>query len=394
MEAGRTTLRAGVGVANEASERLRLVWWALLLAVLSYVGLGLFCVVITGVAVVLVSVGIPVLMVCFPLVRWLADFHRRWAGDLLGTPIPSSYRTPPDGNALVRLWAQARDPATWRDVLWLFVNGTVGLVLTVVGAVESVLGLLFWWWPNKGALYLDAVLVRWLLSPNENALLASRVRELAESRAETVDSQAAEIRRIERDLHDGAQARLVALGMNLGMAADAVDTDPQTARLLLAEAQATSSQALAELRGLVRGILPPVLADRGLVGAVQALALATPLPIEVDADVPGRLAAPVESAAYFAVAEAIANVIKHSGAHQARVMLRHNGNLLQMTVEDDGRGGATPGAGTGLRGIERRLAAFDGTLRVTSPPGGPTSVTMELPCESSSPKTSPSSGTG
>jgi len=137
-----------------------------------------------------------------------------------------------------------------------------------------------------------------------------------------------------------------------------------------------------------------VLADRGLVGAVQALALATPLPIDVDADIPGRLAAPVESAAYFAVAEAIANVIKHSGAHQARVMLRHNGNLLQMTVEDDGRGGATPGAGTGLRGIERRLAAFDGTLRVTSPPGGPTSVTMELPCESSSPKTSPSSGTG
>jgi len=383
-----------VDVANEASERLKAVWWALLLAVLSYVGLGLFCVVATGVAVVLVSVGIPVLMVSFPLVRWLANFHRRWAGNLLGAPIPSSYRTPPDGNALVRLWAVARDRATWRDVLWLLVNGTVGLVLTVVGAFESVLGLLFWWWPKKGALYLDALIVRWLLSPNENALLASRVRELAESRAETVDSQAAEIRRIERDLHDGAQARLVALGMNLGMAADAVDTDPQTARLLLAEAQATSSQALAELRGLVRGILPPVLADRGLVGAVQALALATPLPIDVDADVPGRLAAPVESAAYFAVAEAIANVIKHSGAHQARVMLRHNGNLLQMTVEDDGRGGATPGAGSGLRGIERRLAAFDGTLRVTSPPGGPTSVTMELPCESSSPKTSPSSGTG
>ena len=366
---------------SEAGKRLEVVWWALLLAALSYAGLGLFCVVITGVAVVLVSVGIPILMLCFPLVRWLADFHRRWAGALLGTPIPSSYRKPPDGNALVRLWAEARDPATWRDVLWLFVNGTVGLVLTVVGAFESVLGLLFWWWPKKGALYLDAMLVRWLLSPNENALLAGRVRELAESRAETVDSQAAEIRRIERDLHDGAQARLVALGMNLGMAADIVDSDPQTARLLLAEAQATSSQALSELRGLVRGILPPVLADRGLVGAVQALALATPMPIEVDADLPGRLSAPVESAAYFAIAEALANVIKHSNAHHAGVTLRHDDGLLHMTVEDDGRGGAVPGAGSGLHGIERRLGAFDGTLKVTSPPGGPTLVIMELPCD-------------
>jgi signal transduction histidine kinase len=382
MEIGNPA-RDGANVVNEASERIKLVGWALLLAALSYAGLGLFCVVITGVAVVLVSAGVPLLMLCFPLVRWFADFHRRWAGALLGTPIPSSYRTPSAGNALVRLWAVARDRATWRDVLWLFVNGTVGLLLAVVGVVESVLRLLFWWWPKKGALYLDAVIVRLLLSPNEKALLAGRVRELAESRAETVDSQAAEIRRIERDLHDGAQARLVALGMNLGLAADAVETDPQTARLLLAEAQTTSSQALSELRGLVRGILPPVLADRGLVGAVRALALTTPLPIEVDADVPGRLTAPVESAAYFAVAEALTNVIKHSAAHHARVTLRHRDGVLLMTVEDDGRGGAVPGAGSGLRGIERRLGAFDGTLKVASPAGGPTVVAMDLPCESS-----------
>jgi signal transduction histidine kinase len=257
-----------------------------------------------------------------------------------------------------------------------------------------IFSLIFWWWPKNAALYADAHLIKWLLSPSQKALLASRVRELAESRAETVDSQAAEIRRIERDLHDGAQARLIALGMNLGMAADAIETDPQTARMLLAEAQTASSQALAELRGLVRGIHPPVLADRGLVGAVQALALATPLLVEVQADVPGRLAAPVESAAYFAIAEALANVIKHSGANQARVTLRHSDGTLHIAVEDDGRGGAVVGAGTGLRGIERRLGAFDGTLNVTSASGGPTQVIMELPCESSSPKTLPSSGTG
>jgi signal transduction histidine kinase len=380
-------------MANEASERLKLVGWAVVLCALAYLGIVLLVLVITGLAVVLVSVGIPLLMLTFPAVRSFADFHRRWAGNVLGTPIPSPYRPRPPGNALVRLWATARDRATWRDVLWLFVNGIAGLALTFVGAFEGVLGLVFWWWPKKSALYLDAKLIKWMLAPSEKAQLASRIRELAESRAETVDSQAAEIRRIERDLHDGAQARLVALGMNIGMAADAVDKDPQTARLLLAEAQAASSQALAELRGLVRGILPPVLADRGLVGAVRALALATPLPVDVEADVPGRLLPPVESAAYFAVAEALANVIKHSGAQHVRVQLRHDAGVLHMTVEDDGRGGAVPGAGTGLRGIERRLGAFDGRLNVTSPPGGPTLVIMELPCESSSPKTSPSSGT-
>ena len=173
--------------------------------------------------------------------------------------------------------------------------------------------------------------------------------------------------------------------MNLGMAEDAVDDDPESAKLLLAQARVVSSQALAELRGLVRGIHPPVLADRGLVGAVEALALASPLPVQVDADVPERLPAPVESASYFAVAEALTNVIRHSGATGAWVRLRHAGGLLSMQVRDDGRGGATPGAGSGLRGIERRLGAFDGRLTVTSPPGGPTVVMMELPCESSSP---------
>jgi signal transduction histidine kinase len=181
--------------------------------------------------------------------------------------------------------------------------------------------------------------------------------------------------------------------MSLGLAEEQIASDPEGARRLLAEARATSSAALAELRDLVRGIHPPVLADRGLDGAVQALALAAPIPVEVVVDIAGRLPAPAESAAYFAVAEALTNVIKHSGATHAWIRLRYSNDLLQVEVGDDGIGGASLDAGTGMRGIERRLSAFDGRLAVTSPPNGPTTVTMELPCASSSPKILPSSET-
>jgi signal transduction histidine kinase len=231
-----------------------------------------------------------------------------------------------------------------------------------------------------------------LLSVSEKSRLAQRVEQLAESRAETVDTQSAELRRIERDLHDGAQARLVALGMSLAMAEQAIANDPDGARALLSEARTASSNALTELRDLVRGIHPPVLADRGLVGAVQALALAAPLPVEVSAEIDGRLPAPVESAAYFAVAEALTNVIKHARAEHAWISLRHDGDLLTARIKDDGAGGADPTGGTGLRGIERRLSAFDGTVAVKSPSGGPTELAMVLPCGSSSPKILPSSG--
>ena len=369
-------------MANELGKRLGLVGWAITLTAFSALGLVLFIVTVTGIGLVVVSVGIPMLAVCLPLLRRFAGLHRRWAARQLGVaPIESSYAPVPDAALLVKLWSVAKDPATWRDLAWLFVNSTAGLAMYIIAIVESLLGLVFWWLPKQLFLDINARIARAMLSPNERNRLASRVRQLAESRAETVDTQAAEIRRIERDLHDGAQARLIALGMNLGMAEDAVDDDPQSAKLLLAQARASSIQALAELRGLVRGIHPPVLADRGLVGAVEALALASPLPVQVEADVPGRLPAPVESASYFAVAEALTNVIKHSGATAAWVRLRYAGGLLSMQVRDDGRGGAAPGAGSGLRGIERRLGAFDGRLTVTSPPGGPTVVAMELPCE-------------
>jgi signal transduction histidine kinase len=241
---------------------------------------------------------------------------------------------------------------------------------------------------------------RSLLAPTRQAELAQRVQHLSETRSSTIDSGAAEMRRIERDLHDGAQARLVAMGMALDAAGQLLDSKPDAARALLVEARDSSVRALAELRDLVRGIHPPVLADRGLVHAVHALALDSPLRVSLAGDLAGRPPAPVESAAYFAVSELLANVSKHAGARQAWIDIRHSGRvrgmgdvsqtggMLRISVADDGCGGADPARGTGLSGIERRLAAFDGVLAISSPPGGPTVVNLEIPCALSSPKTS------
>ena len=219
------------------------------------------------------------------------------------------------------------------------------------------------------------------------AELAGRVRRLTETRNQAVDAAAAELRRIERDLHDGTQARLVALGMNLRALERMLPTSEPAALALVAEARDTSLRALNDLRHLVRGIYPPVLADRGLAHAVQALALDTPMPVELDIDLPGRLSAPVESACYFAVAEILANAVKHSGAHRVHIRMQHRDDVLRIEVADDGTGGADPSAGTGLRGVERRLGSFDGILAVSSPVGGPTMIAMEVPCVLSSQKT-------
>jgi signal transduction histidine kinase len=203
-----------------------------------------------------------------------------------------------------------------------------------------------------------------------------------------VDTAAAELRRIERDLHDGAQARMVAVGMSLQAAERLFATNPEAALALVSEAKASSSRALTELRDLVRGIYPPVLADRGLGDAIRALALDTPLPTMVDAHLPAQVDLPVASAVYFSVAEALANVTKHAHARSVRIVLSHAAGMLRAEVTDDGAGGADPAAGTGLAGVERRLAGFDGILAVSSPPGGPTIVVIEVPCASSSAKTS------
>jgi signal transduction histidine kinase len=218
--------------------------------------------------------------------------------------------------------------------------------------------------------------------------LTRQVQRLTDSRAVAVDTAASDLRQLERDLHDGAQARLVALGMSLRAAERLIPVNPDAALALVAEARDTSARALTELRELVRGVHPPVLADRGLSDAVRALALDCPLDVETHIDLPGRLAAPVETACYFAVAELLTNAAKHSGAREACIDVGHSGGRLRIEVTDFGLGGADPAAGGGLAGVEKRLAAFDGIMAISSPAGGPTIVVLEVPCALSSPKTS------
>ncbi len=243
------------------------------------------------------------------------------------------------------------------------------------------------------ALNVHADLARRVLDPQgraSNIQLTRRVAELTETRAEAVGDQAAELRRIERDLHDGAQARLVAIGMTLGTIEHLLDSDPAAARQLLAEARQSSAKALQELRDLVRGIHPPVLAERGLGDAVRALALDSAQDTEVTVSLPARPEAPLEAAVYFSISELMANAAKHSGAQHVWVDILYRAGRLRVTVTDDGRGGVAPERGSGLRGIQRRLGTFDGVLSLGSPQGGPTTITMELPCALSSPRTSTS----
>ncbi len=244
-------------------------------------------------------------------------------------------------------------------------------------------------WPLLGltvAVVGHALLFPSPVSAREQALEA-RVGTLTESRRNVLEIQELELRRVERDLHDGAQARLVSLGMSLGLAEQLLQTHPDEAQQLLADARTTAGEALSDLRDLVRGIHPPVLADRGLEGAVRALVVTVPIPVEVRMDLPpGRLAEPVESALYFAVAESIANIVKHSAASKAWIRAEHTPEMLSVVIGDDGCGGADPDGGSGLAGVARRLAAFDGTLSVVSPRGGPTILRAEIPCEPSSPK--------
>ncbi|MFY9892218.1 MAG: histidine kinase [Streptosporangiaceae bacterium] len=356
-----------------------------------------------------------------PVARQLTDLTRRLCGEWCGVPIASPYRPEPTGEGEDGLptWRQRRrwvmdDPATWRDVAWILLNPWLGAVLAGGSAAAIVYGIFGMALPH-GSTQLAGVIshplygillavsgfvaapwllrgygefTRSLLGPTRHAQLAQRVSHLAQTRSDAIDTGAAEMRRVERDLHDGAQARLVALGMTLDAAGQLIDINPAAAQALLTEARDNSVKALAELRDLVRGIHPPVLADRGLADAVRALALDSPLQVRVTNELPGRPPGPVESAAYFAVSELLANVGKHADARRVWIDIRHDGGVLRIGVTDDGCGGADPAGGTGLSGIERRLAAFDGVLAVSSPPGGPTVVNMEIPCALSSPKTS------
>jgi signal transduction histidine kinase len=376
--------------------RLRMTWYAAAQIFWCMPALVLFVLDIVGGALAVVVVGVFILLVTIPCTRWLTNLHRGMAARMLGSPVPAVYR-PTAGEPMFRkvaIWLT--DPMTWRDKAWLVSTVVLSLTFSLVTVLLLVCVLtgVLWWYGVEPIMTARSRIDRWFLSFGTTERLEQRVEVLTETRAESLDHSAAELRRIERDLHDGAQARLAGLGMTLGMAAELIERDPEEARRMLDEARQTSNAALGDLRDVVHGIHPPVLADRGLRAAIESLALDLAVPVEVIGDAPPGLPAPIESAAYFTVAECLANIAKHSDAGRAWVELGSGSGQLRIVVGDDGHGGADPASGTGMRGVARRLAAFDGTMRVSSPKGGPTLVTLEVPCDSSSPRTTPSSGTG
>jgi signal transduction histidine kinase len=232
---------------------------------------------------------------------------------------------------------------------------------------------------TQGVTAVDTAIARYLIGQGGRTDLTVRIGELERSRARVVDAAQTERRRIERDLHDGAQQRLVSLAMNLGRAKARFDNDPEAARAIIDQAHTDAKKALADLRNLVRGVHPPVLADRGLDAAISGLAALSPVPVRVRADVAARPSASVEAIAYFVVAEALTNVAKHAFATHAEVTVSRHGDVLRVTITDDGIGGANP-HGQGLSGLADRVSGVDGRLSVRSPAGGPTVIEVELPC--------------
>ena len=350
-----------------------------------------------------VGVGVLLAFLVIPAVSAVTAAHRKVSGELLGEEIVARYAPSDDAPVMARPIRWLRDKARWRDIGFLWFSASGGFVMSLLPVALLTLPLTWlilavtaggwiwlpflllsgpamaaWWFVTPPLVRARALTERAMLGHSRVRRLEERVEHVEESRAETLDHSAAEVRRIERDLHDGAQARIASVGMNVGLAEKLIRTDPEGAAALLREARETTVDALDDLRTVVRGIHPPVLADRGLTGAIDALALALPVPVSVSAELP-RLPAPVESAAYFAVAECLANLTKHSGAERAWITGSYDGDRLRLSVGDDGRGGADP-QGSGLSGVARRLDAFDGNLRVHSPIGGPTVVEMEVPC--------------
>ncbi len=388
-------------------------------------GILTFTVVVTGWAVSLglaiTLVGLPLAMATIYVSRWLAWVERRRAALVLGEPIAGVYKAP-TGGFLSRLKALFSDPSTWKDLAWHLLLLPVGIAdftiaVTAWSASFGLISMPAWWWalpksdPTelglfqvdswghaflamaigivllpvaaalvRGTAAASGALSRIVLGPSRRQL-EERVEILAQTRAGAVDAAAAELQRIERDLHDGAQARLVALALDLGMAEERFDRDPEGARELVEKARGEARLAMGELRDLARGIRPALLSERGLGEAISALAARTSLPTTVEADLDGRLPAPVELAAYFTVAEALTNAVKHARARSAKVRLWREDGRLRIEVRDDGLGGADAN-GHGLDGLHKRLAALDGTLAIASPVGGPTVLYAEVPCGS------------
>ncbi len=371
----------------------------------------------------MLGVGRPLVAPMMQWVRTVSGLERRRLrrlGHEVETPYTGPIADPP------RTFGEIKaDPSARRDLKWIAVHGTWGLILGAMLlqmpfiSVRDVTYPLWWYFvPDSEQQILNglisaqtansailgcatgiAVFALWLLfgpklldfqarpgvsllGPDPEADLSERVARLTVTRAAALDAHAVELRRIERALHDGAQNRIVGVNVLIGAARREIARDPQRADQILERAQDTVEGALAELRAVVRSILPPVLEDRGLAGALSALASDCAVPCTVEVAVAGRCAASVEATAYFVVAESLTNVAKHSRASSASVEVRRTGNTLTVKVVDDGRGGADPASGSGLAGIARRVEALDGTAAFESPVGGPTEIRVELSCGS------------
>jgi signal transduction histidine kinase len=392
-------------------------------------GIAWFTVIVTGLSVgfgtLITLIGIPVLLLLLLFSRLLSAVERARGRLLLDVDVPSPFRSlsEPDG-----LWAKIKtllsDGAAWKalafgvvlfpvGIAWFVVavtvwsvaaagltypiygwalprsdgdlfSGDVAFVANVVYVVVGLLALVAAPHVMRGLAAVDRALVRALLGPSGTVQLQQRVEELAESREASVDAAEAERRRIERDLHDGAQQRLVALAMDLGLARERLERGDDTAATteLIGHAHDEAKRAIIELRELVRGIHPAVLADRGLDAALSSVAARCPVPVELSVDLPQRPPAPIEAAAYFVVAEALTNVAKHSHARQVWVRVARRGPVVVVDVTDDGVGGAVVHQAGGLAGLADRVKAVEGTVRLASPPGGPTTLLVELPCGS------------
>ncbi|MER6268963.1 sensor domain-containing protein [Streptomyces sp900105755] len=343
---------------------------------------GFVYVVTTGLVsgvLTLTVIGIPLLAATLLGARQLGKLERARARALLGVRVeePTPLQWTRRGAGSGRLWMTLKDPVGWRTLLYDFIRLPWGVLTFCVTLVS-----LFVLWPvlpfvARGLSNVDRAMVRGLLSPSDE--LERRIAELESDRGVVVDTAAADLRRIERDLHDGAQARLVNLAMGLGLAKEKLLEDPDAAATMVEEAHGEVKLALQELRDLARGIHPAVLTDRGLDAALSSVASRCTVPVQVTADLPSRPAPAIEGIAYFTVSELLQNISKHSGARTASVEVWRADDRLLIQVRDDGRGGASLDGGSGMRGLADRLGAVDGLFVVDSPAGGPTTVTAELP---------------
>ncbi|MGY6024907.1 sensor histidine kinase [Streptomyces spinosirectus] len=332
----------------------------------------------TGFGLTVTVIGLPLLALGLAGARLLGRMERARARKLLGVRVDEPSPLPGRGTGLLPwLWMRLKDPVGWRTVLYDFIRLPWGVVTFTITLTS-----LFVLWPvlpfvARGLTNADRAMVRGLLSPSDE--LERRIAELESDRGVVVDTANADLRRIERDLHDGAQARLVNLAMGLGLAKEKLLEDPDSAAEMVAEAHGEVKLALQELRDLARGIHPAVLTDRGLDAALSAVASRCTVPVKVTVDLTARPAAAIEGIAYFTVSELLQNVSKHSGAKTASVEVWQSKHRLLIQVEDDGHGGARLDAGTGMQGLADRLGAVDGLFVIDSPQGGPTVVTAELP---------------